>query len=44
VLGEAIAAGAEVFVTGDAALAALKEVAGMSIQTPRQFWDAMRSA
>lgn len=44
VLGEALAARAEVFVTGDAALAALKQVSGVSIQTPREFWDAMRSS
>jgi putative PIN family toxin of toxin-antitoxin system len=43
VLGEALAGGAEVFVTGDASLLALKRVSGMPIQGPRQFWDSMRT-
>ena len=42
VLGEALAGGAEVFVTGDAALVELKRVAGMQIMTPRQFWEALQ--
>lgn len=44
VLGEAVAGGAEVFVTGDAALVDLKRVAGMQIMTPRQFWEALQKA
>ena len=42
VLGEAVAGGAEVFVTGDAALVEPKRVAGMQILTPRQFWEALQ--
>ena len=44
VLGEAVAGGAEVFVTGDAALVDLERVAGMQIMTPRQFWEALQKA
>lgn len=40
VLGEAIAGGAEAFITGDAALGS---VAAMPILTPRQFWERLRS-
>jgi putative PIN family toxin of toxin-antitoxin system len=43
VLGEALLAGAEAFVTGDAALVALGSVEGMRILTPRQLWDLLRS-
>jgi len=43
VLGEALAAGAEAFVTGDAALVALKVVGKMPIMTPRQCWESVRS-
>lgn len=43
VLGEAIAGGAEAFITGDAALVALGSVAAMPILTPRQFWERLRS-
>ena len=43
ILGEAIAGAAEAFVTGDAAVAALGEVGGMRILTPRQLWEALRS-
>ncbi|MGH8676560.1 MAG: putative toxin-antitoxin system toxin component, PIN family [Burkholderiales bacterium] len=42
VLGEALAAGAEVFVTGDKALVELGSVGTMRILTPRQLWDALR--
>lgn len=44
VLGEALAAGAEAFVTGDAALVALGSVGAMRILTPRQLWELLRSA
>lgn len=43
VLGEALLAGAEAFVTGDAALVALGSVDKMRILTPRQLWDLLRS-
>lgn len=43
VLGEAIAAQAEAFVTGDAALVALGAVGSMRILTPRQLWELLRS-
>ena len=42
VLGEAIAASAEVFVTGDAAVVELQSVGGMRVLTPRQFWEELR--
>ena len=43
VLGEALAGGAEAFVTGDAAVVALKSLGSMRILTPRQFWELARS-
>ena len=43
ILGEALAAKAQVFVTGDSALVALGEISGMPILTPRQFWDLLRT-
>lgn len=43
VLGEALAGASEAFVTGDAALISLQSVRGMAIQTPRQFWEAVRT-
>lgn len=43
VLGEALAANADLFVTGDAALIALGTVGGMRIVTPRQLWELLRS-
>ena len=43
VLGEAIAGGAEIFVTGDADLVRLKSVVAMRILTPREFWEFLRS-
>lgn len=42
VLGEALAAGAEVFVTGDAALLRLGAVANMRIVSPRGLWEVLR--
>ena len=44
VLGEAILAGAVVFVTGDAAILALRSVEGMEIVSPRGFWERMKKA
>jgi uncharacterized protein len=44
VLGEALVGQAEIFVTGDATLAALKEVDAMRILTPRQLWEALRKS
>jgi predicted nucleic acid-binding protein len=43
VLGEAVAGGAAVFVTGDAALVELKTVGPMRILTPRQLWESLRA-
>jgi uncharacterized protein len=43
IIGEALAGEAQAFVTGDAALVALGEVAGLPILTPRRFWDLLRS-
>jgi putative PIN family toxin of toxin-antitoxin system len=43
VLGEALAGQADAFVTGDAALVALKKVGAMRILTPRQLWEALRA-
>lgn len=42
VLGEAIAAGAEVFVTGDGALIELGTLERMRVVTPRQLWELLR--
>jgi putative PIN family toxin of toxin-antitoxin system len=42
VLGEALAGQSEIFVTGDAAVAALKVLGPMRILTPRQLWEALR--
>jgi len=44
VLGEAIAAKAEVFVTGDAALLELGAVENVPVVAPRQFWEMLQSA
>ena len=44
VLGEARAAAADVFVTGDARVLALGAVDEMPIRTPRQFWEIVQSA
>lgn len=43
ILGEALAANADVFVTGDAALVALGAIDTMRILTPRHLWEALRS-
>jgi putative PIN family toxin of toxin-antitoxin system len=43
VLGEAAAARADVFVTGDAALVGLETVMSIRIVTPRQLWELLRS-
>lgn len=43
ILGAAIAARAEVFVTGDRELVELVMVEGMPVVSPRQFWEGLRS-
>lgn len=43
VVGEALVADAEAFVTGDAMLVALGSIEEMRIVTPRQLWDLLRS-
>ena len=43
VLGEAVAGRSHVFVTGDTAVQRLTAIAGMRIQSPRDFWDLLRS-
>jgi putative PIN family toxin of toxin-antitoxin system len=43
VLGEAIAGGAEMFVTGDAELLALGKRAPLPVLSPRQLWTQLRS-
>jgi len=43
VLGEAIAAQAGVFVTGDAALLKLGAIGKLEIVTPRRFWEILHS-
>jgi len=44
VLGEAIAAQADVFVTGDAAILKLGAIGPLEIVTPRQFWEKFQSS
>jgi len=43
ILGAAVAARAEVFVTGDRELAELGTVEGMRVVSPRQFWEGLKS-
>jgi len=43
VLGEAIAAHAEVFVTGDAALLKLGAIGKLEVVTPRRFWEMLHA-
>ena len=43
ILGAAVAAQAEVFVTGDRELAELGTVDGMPVVSPRQFWEGLKS-
>ena len=43
VLGEALAGGAELFVTGDAALLQLAAIEELKIASPRGFWDTLHS-
>ncbi|MCX6843515.1 MAG: putative toxin-antitoxin system toxin component, PIN family [candidate division WOR-3 bacterium] len=43
ILGAAIAARAEVFVTGDRELVELGNVEGMRVLSPRQFWEGLKS-
>jgi putative PIN family toxin of toxin-antitoxin system len=44
VLGEAIAAHANVFVTGDAALLKLGSIGPLEIVTPRRFWEKLHES
>jgi putative PIN family toxin of toxin-antitoxin system len=44
VLGEALAAKAALFVTGDAALLRLHAIETMEIVSPRGFWEKMKKA
>ncbi len=43
VLGEALGGRAEMFVTGNAALRQLVTVEGLTIVSPRQFWEALHA-
>jgi putative PIN family toxin of toxin-antitoxin system len=43
IIGAAVAAGADVFVTGDRELAELGSVEGMRVISPRQFWEGLKS-
>jgi putative PIN family toxin of toxin-antitoxin system len=43
VLGEALAARAHLFVTGDAALLKLRAIEEVRIFSPRQFWEILHS-
>jgi putative PIN family toxin of toxin-antitoxin system len=43
ILGAAIAAQVEVFVTGDQELVELGSVEGMRVVSPRQFWEGLKS-
>lgn len=43
VLGEALAGRAEMFVTGDLALARLAAIEGLKLVSPRQFWEALHA-
>jgi len=44
VLGEARAGRAQLFVTGDAALLKLGTIEGLTIVSPRQFWEALQAS
>ena len=44
ILGAAVAARADVFVTGDRELAELGTVEGMRAVSPRQFWEGLKSS
>ena len=43
VLGEALAAQAEIFVTGDAALLDVGRIEGLLMVSPRRFWEILHS-
>jgi putative PIN family toxin of toxin-antitoxin system len=43
VLGEALAAGADIFVTGDAALLRVRMLRSMRIVSPRGFWEFLHT-
>lgn len=42
VLGEMLAAGADIFVTGDGALLRLRSIEGIDIVSPRRFWEIVQ--
>jgi predicted nucleic acid-binding protein len=42
ILGSALACGAELFVTGDKELQALRCVEGLAILSPRAFWQRLK--
>lgn len=42
ILGSAVSGGAEVFVTGDKEVLGVRNVGGMRVLSPRQFWDSLR--
>lgn len=44
IIAGALAAGADVFVTGDKALLDLKTISGMAILSPREFWVRERGS
>ncbi len=44
ILGEALAAKAALFVTGDTALLELRAIENMEIVSPRGFWEKMKKA
>ena len=41
-MSEAVYADADIFVTGDKEIAALKQVEGMRILNPRKFWEFLQ--
>ena len=43
IVSEAVSAGADVLVTGDEEMAALGEVEGVGVLSPRQFWEHIRA-
>ncbi len=43
ILGEALAGGAEIFVTGDKELQGVRRISALRVLSPRQFWELLRS-
>jgi len=43
IVSEAVSAGADVLVTGDKEVAALGQVEGLQVLSPRQFWEHVRA-